>query len=297
MLPKPQRVVVIYHGKCADGFSGAWVCRRYLEKRKKELSVPMTIEYYPGVYQVDPPDTKGAIVYMVDFSYKRPVMQKIIDEASAVIHLDHHKTAIEDLAGLEAPWYITRFDNDHSGAMIAWNYFFPNEEPPTMLRHIEDRDLWRFKLQGTREINAAVFSYDYTFENWDELMTQSAAGIRQLENEGAALERKHFKDIKEMLDVVYTDINVGGYVLKCANLPYTLSSDAGHILCETQPFGCCFYFKPNGVEFSLRSNDTKVVDVSEIAKQYGGGGHRNAAGFRVTYEKFWEMKNATPQVG
>lgn len=25
------------------------------------------------------------------------------------------------------------------------------------------------------------------------------------------------------------------------------------------------------------------VDVSEIAKQYGGGGHRNAAGFQIPY--------------
>ena len=34
--------------------------------------------------------------------------------------------------------------------------------------------------------------------------------------------------------------------------------------------------------FSLRSSDDGA-DVAEVAKQYGGGGHRNAAGFRVSF--------------
>jgi len=155
-------------------------------------------------------------------------------------------------------------------------------------------------MEGTREIQAALFSHEYTFENWDQLMgvddpyePQLLALFRQ----GQAIERKHFKDIKELLKVVYTTLNVGGYRLKCANLPYTLSSDAGHILCETEPFGCCFYFKPDGVEFSLRSEDSKDVDVSAIAKLYGGGGHRNAAGFRVSFEKFREMQDGNAQEG
>ncbi|WP_224794071.1 DHHA1 domain-containing protein [Pseudomonas fluorescens] len=34
--------------------------------------------------------------------------------------------------------------------------------------------------------------------------------------------------------------------------------------------------------FSLRSTD-EGMDVSEVASQYGGGGHRNASGFRVPF--------------
>jgi len=44
----------------------------------------------------------------------------------------------------------------------------------------------------------------------------------------------------------------------------------------------CPWDTPEGRVFSLRSND-EGVDVSEVAKQYGGGGHRNASGFKVSF--------------
>ena len=69
-----------------------------------------------------------------------------------------------------------------------------------------------------------------------------------------------------------------------ANLPYTLTSDAGHLLANGEPFAACYWDTPTGRVFSLRSTDDGL-DVSEIAKKYGGGGHRNASGFRVAYER------------
>jgi len=75
-----------------------------------------------------------------------------------------------------------------------------------------------------------------------------------------------------------------------ANMPLTMTSDAGHALCEwydqglagsyKPPFAACYWDTPLGRVFSLRSRDDGA-DVSSIAKQYGGGGHARAAGFRV----------------
>ena len=58
----------IYHGYCDDGFGAAWALTR---------AVP-NAELYPGVYQKDPPweFIQGREVYLVDFSYKRPVMDR-----------------------------------------------------------------------------------------------------------------------------------------------------------------------------------------------------------------------------
>jgi uncharacterized protein len=47
-----------------------------------------------------------------------------------------------------------------------------------------------------------------------------------------------------------------------------------------EPFAACYWDVPNGQVFSLRSCENGV-DVSEIAKQFGGGGHKHAAGFTV----------------
>lgn len=260
----------IYHGNCADGFGAAWVVRKALGKNN--------VEFVAGVYQTEPPDVTGRDVIMVDFSYKRAVMHELLQKAKSLVLLDHHKSAMEDLVNLDlgakCP-VIAHFDLQKSGAMLAWDFYFNGHKPPELLRCIEDRDLWRFKLPYTREVQACVFSYPYDFEVWDKLMFTP---LPELYAEGIAIERKHFKDIEELLKVCQRRLNIAGYNVPAASLPYTMSSDAGHIMGKGEPFAACYYDTPAGRCFSLRSAEDGV-DVSEIAKVYGGGGHKHAAGF------------------
>lgn len=260
----------IYHGNCADGFSSAWVVRKALGEG---------VKFHAGVYQDAPPDVNGLDVLMVDFSYKRQILEQMRERAASITILDHHKTAEADLKDL--PGVQSVFDMNRSGARITWDYFFPNVKPPDLLLHIEDRDLWRFALRKTREIQASVFAYPYEFPVWDYLMS---ADLEKLGTEGEAIERKHFKDIRELVGVVTRRMVIGGHNVPVANLPYTLTSDAGHLLAKGEAFAGCYWDTPGGRVFSLRSTD-EGLDVSEIAKQYGGGGHRNASGFRLSYEK------------
>lgn len=255
----------IYHGNCADGFSAAWVVRKALGD----------IEFHAGVYQNPPPDVIGKRVVLVDFSYKRPLMEKMIAEADSVLVLDHHKTAEEDLRGL--PGVV--FDMSKSGATLTWDHYFPADTPPPLLAHIEDRDLWRFALPWTREIQANVFSYPYEFDVWDRLM---ATDTDTLAKEGFAIERKHHKDVAELVTAFKRRMTIGGHSVWAANLPYTLTSDAGHLMAKGEPFAACYWDTPEGRVFSLRSTD-EGLDVSEVAKAYGGGGHRNASGFRLPH--------------
>lgn len=263
-----MKYLCIYHGNCADGFGAAWAMR----------STGDEYDFHPGVYQTAPPDVEGRDVFMVDFSYKRPVLLEMAEKAKSIVIIDHHKTAQEDLVDLPSNVEAI-FDMEHSGAILAWRYVHGSQEPPKLLYHIEDRDLWRFALPGTREIQANVFSYPYEFAVWDELMERDADSLRA---EGAAIERKHFKDIHELIKVVTRPMKIGGFTVPVANLPYTLTSDAGHALAKDQPFAACYWDTPDGRIFSLRSTD-EGEDVSAIAKQYGGGGHRNASGFKVPY--------------
>lgn len=263
-----MKKLCIYHGNCADGFTSAWVVRKALGD---------DVDYHAGVYQNPPPELEGRDVVMVDFSYKRPVLEQIRDRAASVLILDHHKTAEADLRDL--PGVVSVFDMERSGARITWDYYFPNVEPPKLLLHVEDRDLWRFALRKTREIQASVFAYPYEFKVWDFLM---GADLDQLAVEGEAIERKHFKDIRELVGVVTRTMKIGGHLVPVANLPYTLTSDAGHLLAKDKPFAGCYWDTPEGRVFSLRSTD-EGMDVAEIAKQYGGGGHKHASGFRLDY--------------
>lgn len=268
-----QKPLCIYHGNCADGFGAAWVFKRYADRE---------FDFHVGIYQDAPPDVTGRDVYLVDFSYKRSVVERMREDCNRLVLIDHHKTAIDDLAPLiESKAIEALVSLDNSGSMLAWRWFngYHDDCLPALLRHIEDRDLWRFALARTREIQACVFSHPYDFDVWDELMQ---ADPQTLAAEGAAIERKHHKDIAELTAVVTREFVIGGYTVPVANLPYTLTSDAGHLLAAGKPFAGCYWDTPNGRVFSLRSQDDGI-DVSEIAKQYGGGGHVHASGFRVPY--------------
>lgn len=294
-----MKPLCIYHGNCADGFGAAWAVRNALGDG---------VEFHSGVYQDAPPNVYGRDVVMVDFSYKRAVIDEIVSKASSLLILDHHKSAADDLQGLPAAraswaehfYYAGApgcshigaiFDMERSGAGLAWDYFHPGVTRPALIDHIEDRDLWRFKLSGTREIQAALFSYPYDFDVWDRLMRRD---VLALEADGHAIERKHHKDICELVKVVTRPMRIGGYdSIPMANLPHTLTSDAGHLLCKMtgMPFAGCYWDTPEGRVFSLRSLDDGA-DVAEIAKQYGGGGHAHASGFRVPFHKLAQFEVA-----
>lgn len=279
-MKQEDKKLCIYHGNCADGFGAAWVIRKALGEEN--------VEFHPGVYQDSPPDVTGRDVIMADFSYKRSVLLEMAMDAKSIIIIDHHKSAAEDLQDIEQETVyghgcliIAHFDMERSGAMMTWDYYYPGEPAPKLIEHIQDRDLWRFDIPGTREIQAALFSYPYDFKVWDELMENN--DLAALKLEGEAIERKHHKDILEFIEVAMQRFIIWGYDVPVLNAPYFWSSDAGHIMAQDEPFAACYWDTPDGRVFSLRSTKSGM-DVSEIAKQYGGGGHQQAAGFRVAFD-------------
>jgi hypothetical protein len=314
MTTKP---LCIYHGNCADGFTAAWAVRKALGE---------DVEFYPGVHQNPPPDCAGRDVIMVDFSYKRPVLDEMFRSAASLLILDHHKTAAEDLTEYRPPYGgagwkrhlqntaqdemencpqpYALFDMDRSGAQIAWDFFHPEQPRPLLVDYVGDRDLWRFALTASREVNAFVFAHEYTFKNWDYLdaMMRDHMGVQDVADMGGAIEKKHHKDVAELVGVTRREMILGGHWVPVANVPYTLTSDAGHLMCDpyaspnlqgemvTPPFAACYWDTPVGRVFSLRSRDDGA-DVSAIAKQYGGGGHARAAGFRMPIG--WEGDQAS----
>lgn len=288
-----SNVICIYHGKCADGFTAAWAVRQALGD----------IEFYPGIYQEPPPDVTGCEVLIVDFSYKRPVLEAMIAQAKSLLVIDHHKTAAEDLAflpqlalgafcegwlnsGLKAAAF---FDMERSGAGLAWDFFHPGKPRPAIVNYAEDRDLWRFNLPHSREISAYTFAHDYTFENWDALATTLEESFSTAIAAGAAIEGKHHKDVAELVGVCKRRVKIGGVEVWAASLPYTLTSDAGHLMAKGEPFAACYWDTAEGRVFSLRSTD-EGQDVSAVAKQYGGGGHRNASGFKVPLDQISQFE-------
>lgn len=275
-MDKP--LLCIHHHPCADGFTAAWVVKKAFPDA----------ELYGANYYEAPPDVTGRDVIIVDFSYKRAVLEEMIAKCRSMIILDHHKSAVEDLAGVEN--MVTGglnqvkclFDMHRSGAMIAWNYFFPSfNNAPVIVNHVQDRDLWQFKLRGTKQVSAYIFSYDYTLENWDKLADLCEYEMEDVLTAGDSIERKQQKDTLELVASCKRQMTIGGKDVPVVNLPYMFASEAGNILAEQSPhgFGATYFDSAKGRKFSLRSIGD--VDVAKIAERYGGGGHKNASGFTV----------------
>lgn len=287
------RPLCIYHHPCYDGFTAAWSVRQALGE---------DVEFHATNYGREPPDVTGRDVIIVDFSYPRDVLLAM-GNARTILILDHHKTAADDLAGLLRPTgdgydpqallleaqarcmpfpLFAIFDMARSGAGIAWDYFNPGKTRPKIVDYVEDRDLWQFILPFSREISAALHSWGFDFGLWDMLAQQLDDPIDRRGQVliGQALERRHHKDIDETLRSVTRRMIIGGISVPVANVPYAWASDAGNKLAQGEPFAACYVDTPQGRSFSLRSTDAGL-DVSAIAKIYGGGGHRNASGFKM----------------
>lgn len=183
--------ICIYHDNCDDGFAAAYaVWKRFGDE----------VKYIPCQYGAEAPDVTGKDVLIVDFSFNREVMQGMAEQASRIIVLDHHKTAKAELADfiqlecVGGPFekkYADRliggigvcFNMEKSGCRLAWEYCFGSEPMPDWFAAVEDRDLWRFGLRGTKEICIAIRSFPREFELWDMFTAE------RLANDGVAIRR------------------------------------------------------------------------------------------------------------
>ncbi|MBU0501466.1 MAG: phosphohydrolase [Gammaproteobacteria bacterium] len=270
-------MLCVYHGDCADGFGAAWVVKKALGPE---------VGFFPGVYQEAPPAIgEGEDLILVDFSYPRHVLLELAGKARSILILDHHKSAQAELMGLP-PNVEAVFDMERSGVMLAWDYFYPGDEQPELFCHIQDQDLWRFELEGTREIVAALYSYPMEFGEWDRLLTTPVASLRM---EGACLARSRKKEIEGHLRRCATRGVIAGHDVPMVNAPLGWASDAGAILACGERFAAVYCDTPSGRNFSLRSSNDGGMDVSVIAGRFGGGGHEHAAGFTLPHDELHKL--------
>lgn len=266
-----NKPLVLYHANCSDGFAAAW-CFHHGQAGY--------YEFLPVSYGQEPPDVTGRSVYIVDFSYPRDVLIAMADKAMGITVLDHHKTAEADLHGLLHPNLKVIFDMQRSGAGMTWDYLYAPEPRPRFLGFIEDRDLWRFRFPETKAAHALLGSLPRTFEVWDQIMLGDAAALVSYLAQGEALVRMVEKQVADAVNSTRRQMVIGGVQVPAANVPGFFASDSGHVLDEGAPFAATYFDTAERRCFSLRSRP-EGADVSEVAKQYGGGGHRNAAGFSV----------------
>lgn len=255
------KTLVIYHAKCPDGLAAAWAAYTI-------FGVEAT--YHPASYGEAPPPVDGMNVLIVDFSYPRDVLLRMCASARAIQVFDHHKTAEENLRGLP----FCTFDANRSGAGLTWDLLRPETPRPWLIDYTEDRDLWRHALPHTHAVNAWLRAQPRTMEGYDaasrvELEVARAAGEVIL-----AEERVYIEGVKARASIAELH---GHHVPVVACGRHCASEIVGE-LSVGHPFAASWQERDGAVHYELRSREGGL-DVSEVARAFGGGGHKHAAGF------------------
>lgn len=285
MIAKP---LILHHGNCIDGFSAGWWAH-YLTAGEM-----FSMKHGDGFDPV--PMCEGRVVYVLDYCFSKSVLLAMAGVAERVVVLDHHETSyksIEDLPFTDSVESAARSDDklviclnkNRSGAGLTAAYFKErlNAEAPWWYAQVEDRDLWRFQLPLTREVNIVLSAAPMTathwklFSGWNELLFSEA---------GSYLIPYQKKLISHMIDNAHA-VDFGEGPVLAVQGPGILLSDAVSSIIEKVPdisagYAVGYYLDNSGCfVVSLRSSKSGGKDVEKIAAKYGGGGHVNASAFRT----------------
>jgi hypothetical protein len=262
-----KKIVVIYHGKCPDGFGGAWAAWKKFGAKA---------DYLPARDRSAPPvQLKNKIVYIIDYTYDAPIVKKLIKDNIRVTAIDHHVSQRD--ATLLTEKYL--YDVHRSGATLAWNYFHPGKKMPMLLRYVEDRDIWKWNVPHSREMLMLIDLAPFEFKAWSLLAKDiDDPRTRATYLKKGALLDLQYRSLYEKLLPNAEPVKFAGHKIYALNCPYYFTDDLGHALAmKTKTFSLLWNESGGRIRCSLRS--AGKVDVSKIAKKYGGGGHRQASGF------------------
>lgn len=284
-----KAIQIWYHANCNDGQAAAFVCWLYFE-HYNALSRwgggDRAISYIPVTYNEPPPPfTDDDEIFLVDFCYPLEVMRSLPLRTTVI---DHHADKSDVLSALGG---INLFDTAHSGAVLTWKYFFPNEEIPLFLQYVEDRDLWRKQLPHSAEIYAAMRSHQMSgglrfgdnWKQWLNLLDDKflmgpivAIGMEELARRDRVVQAR-----ADDFEWVVLPTPEGGSVHAPIAYAPEFWSDVCHELLDRHPraiFALAWRDEGGKLKLDIRSRKNGQNCIP-VAKHYGGGGHFNASGF------------------
>lgn len=271
---------IIYHKDCTDGFWAAYIAW----KKFGDDGIYIPMFHWDELPKIE----EWANVYLLDIAFSREKMISLKNKYNVVV-LDHHKSAYDELHDLE----YCKFDMNKSWTILAWEYFFPNQNVPTVLKYVEDKDLWKWILPNSKTIYSAISSYDHDFDQWDNMVNK---WMDELLFEWHILEKYRDTMITSVLKNVHY-IQIDEFTMPAINSQIMVSETVNRMIQEIwlkdwiQVWCCYFVLDNDNIKFSLRSIGD--FDILQIAKRFWWGWHKNSGWFILPKEKFnfWKISS------
>lgn len=263
-----NRPLIIYHAPCSDGFAAAYAAWRHFGGNADYVGVDH--QAYPTL------DVADRDVYVLDFSFPRPMLEDLRAKAQSLIILDHHKTSQEDLAGFPGAF----FDMTKCGARMAWEYFHPGKPVPQLIEFVEDRDLWVWRDERSSDFLAYLDTLPFDFDAWHRLTRLWPSELADILNAGHQMNQKLDSLAQTMADDA-EPVRMCGIEGSRVNASYLFSNLVGEKLyLRNETFAMVWRLEKGKLYVSLRSREG-TVDVAEMARKFGGGGHACASAFKL----------------
>jgi oligoribonuclease NrnB/cAMP/cGMP phosphodiesterase (DHH superfamily) len=272
--------IIFYHNPCQDGLSSAWVAFKYSKENNLNYEFIGMANNNPIDFSID---IKDKNVMFLDIAPSEQQLELLNKDAKGYFILDHHKTNEERLRDNKN----VIFKMDKSGVGITWEFFYPEEEMPLFLQMVQDRDIWTWTIPNSKSfcegLYTSVFITDSlkeSFELYDEIY-KDPLKLKEIISLGEIIEKKKEKQIngiaKSASNKTY---NYKDYKVCIVNCDHELASDLGNLILRkyNYDFVVCWRYNHNTEEYWLSMRADNKVDVSEICKEFAGGGHKNAAG-------------------
>lgn len=281
---------VIYHANCKDGLAAAFVAHcSLLEMDRAYNAFPMNYDEVDKIYDI--PMSEEDEVFILDFSLPNEMVLELCTKVSKVIILDHHKSAIEKLSKLPKLTNLEMvLDNDRSGAVITFEYFENMNFNPLekeFFYYIQDRDLWQWKLEHSKEVSAylALKVEDNNIDSMANAYWKFQDEKEQLITIGKTciemINKQVSKKVRQCIDLELCGVN-----FKCINANENIS-ELGNAICNRYNQPALMYFIEDYSKLVLCFRSlNNLADVSKVAEQFGGGGHYCAAAGRTTINIF-----------
>lgn len=288
-----QSALILYHARCPDGMAAAWVTLAALKEQGYGDILAHAIDY-----GTEPPaGAAGREVFWVDFCPSDP--RHLLEQAAVcprVTVIDHHKTAPAVMAAVLTKCDNVKFvfDTAHSGGRLAWKHFRGIEPPPNLVLYTEDADLFHWKLPNSRAVSGYLTSLPWgDFDAWGEAAREMASDPPDRSGWDSRIVA-HGKTVLACNERVIEDhkraafeTELAGHEVLAVNCSVAaIHSELTGRLAAGRPFGISWFVRGDGLaQISLRSRGTNSLDVSAIAKSFGGGGHAQAAGFQAPADR------------
>lgn len=272
--PHNDTVFCLYHDD-ADGCCSAAIVRRVYGSSARLQAID-----YGDLVAWEIIEASDKVI-IVDFSLPLDDMRRT-QKTSELVWIDHHKTALDGLSEMQDIPGLRSLDD--AACVLTWQTFFPDQPLPKAVIYIGDRDTWRHAYDVSAPFSEGLYQEDtrpWNDELWKPLLDDNVDRVEALIQKGTVLHQARVRRIQRQIKRYGFEVTFEGYHTLAINARG--GGEMGALIRQLgYEIGYCYIeAEQNGELVTLVTLYSDRVDVSEIARKFGGGGHAGAAGFSI----------------